>query len=78
MGIDDAEFTTGEGVGRIHLFNGSDHVTGGANDVATKSFDATLNGGAPLLPATGLWGTKEALSKYDIVILSYAVGADAA
>jgi hypothetical protein len=70
MGIDDAEFTTGEGAGRIHLFNGSDHVTGGANDVATKSFDATLNGGAPLLPATGLWGTKEALSKYDIVILS--------
>ncbi|HWA74293.1 MAG TPA: carboxypeptidase regulatory-like domain-containing protein [Polyangiaceae bacterium] len=70
MGIDDAEFTPGSGDGRIHLYNGSDHVTGGAMDVATKTFDATLNGGAAMLPATGLWGTTESLSKYDIVILS--------
>jgi hypothetical protein len=70
MGLDDAEFTTGMGEGRIHLFNGSDHVTNGAMDVATKSFDPALNGGAALLPATGLWATKEALSKYDIVIMS--------
>lgn len=70
MGIDDAEFTPGAGDGRIHLYSGTDHVTGQAMDIATKTFDPALNGGAAMLPATGLWGTKEALSKYDIVILS--------
>jgi hypothetical protein len=70
MGIDDSEFSTSAGAGRIHLFAGADHVTGGANDVATKAFDPSLNGGAAFPPATDLWASVDALKKYDIVILS--------
>ena len=70
MGIDDSEFTTNAGTGRIHLFAGTDNTDGGANDVATKAFDATLNAGATLPPATELWANVDALKKYDIVILS--------
>lgn len=70
MGLDDSVFSTNAGGGRIHLFAGADHVTGQANDVATKAFAPTLNGGAALPPATELWSTADALKKYDIVILS--------
>jgi hypothetical protein len=70
MGIDDSEFSTLGGEGRVHLFAGGD--TGGINNeaVSTKAFAATLNAGAALAPATDLWATKEALTPYDIVLLS--------
>lgn len=70
MGLDDSEFSTNAGTGRIHLFAGADHVQGQANDIATKAFAPELNGGAALPPATDLWGTVDALKAYDIVILS--------
>jgi hypothetical protein len=84
LGIDDSEFTTAGGTGRIHLFSGSDLQGGGFGGgppgqqdagaqqgfVATKAFTDTLNGGASFTQATDLWGTVDALSKYDIVILS--------
>jgi len=68
MGIDDAEFTTSAGDGRIHLFAGAN--CGGE---ATNAFTDTLNGGAALPAAPVLWGDDDAdgiLSNYDIVILS--------
>lgn len=70
MGLDDSEFSTSAGTGRIHLFAGTDNTQGGANDIASKAFAPELNGGAALPPATDLWATADALKPYDIVILS--------
>ncbi|HEX2677002.1 MAG TPA: carboxypeptidase regulatory-like domain-containing protein, partial [Polyangiales bacterium] len=66
LGIDDAEFTTDKGTGRIHLYSGHDNGT----DTATAAFDASLNKGATLTRSTALWNTVTALKKYDLVILS--------
>ena len=69
LGIDDAEFTSAGGDGRIHLFTG--HHGGGRNpDLPVSQFDASLNAGAMLSSADALWGTVDSLMKYDIVILS--------
>ena len=38
--------------------------------ISTKAFDATLNGGAMMTPATTVWGDVDHLKKYDLVILS--------
>jgi hypothetical protein len=66
MGIDDAEFSTEAGTGRIHLYSGHDN-----NDsIATKRFADSLNGGATLTRSTQLWSDVAALKKYDIVIFS--------
>jgi len=70
LGIDDSEFSTSGGTGRIHLFAGTDHVDNQANDVATKAFAPTVNAGAALAPATELWASVDSLKQYDIVILS--------
>jgi hypothetical protein len=84
MGIDDAEFTTEAGDGRINLYAGSDLPAmggfgmgmgmgtgmGAVNTHATKAFAPTLNAGAKLSAATSLWDTLNELSRYDIVILS--------
>jgi len=73
MGLDDAEFTTDAGQGRIHLFSGGDLMGGGMMGMttpATKAFAPTLNAGVPLTRATSLWNSVESLSRYDIVILS--------
>jgi hypothetical protein len=70
MGLDDSEFSTNAGTGRIHLFAGADHVQGGSDDIATKAFAPELNGGATLPPATDLWASTDSLKPYDIVILS--------
>ena len=66
MGIDDAEFTTEAGTGRIHLYSGLDNGI----DIATKKFTAGLNAGAAFTRATTVWGDVDHLKKYDIVILS--------
>lgn len=70
LGIDDSEFSTSGGAGRIHLFAGTDHIEGQANDIATKAFAPTLNAGAALTPATDMWANVDSLKQYDIVILS--------
>jgi hypothetical protein len=73
MGLDDAEFTTDTGDGRIHLYAGTDNGGGGGmrnNNKATRTFDPTLNAGATFTPATTLWADTTSLSRYDIVILS--------
>src|SRR5260221_3451603 len=71
LGIDDAEFTTAAGDGRIHLYAG-DHEMMTRNNPTPRlpvmNFDATHNAGAALTPATDLWTTSDSLMKYDIVI----------
>jgi hypothetical protein len=66
LGIDDAEFTTSAGDGRIHLFTATDN----GGDLSVKAFDASLNGGAALPHSMQLWQDLATLKKYDIVILS--------
>lgn len=65
LGIDPAEFTDATGAGRIHLFEGHHNN----NRLPVQAFDA-MHGGATITPADDLWSTKDALMKYDIVILS--------
>lgn len=61
IGLDDAEFTTDEGAGRVHLY---------AGEGGTDQFTASLNGGANLADATTLWDTVASLSRYQIVFFS--------
>ena len=60
VGIDDSEFTTAGGSGRVHLYAGS----GG-----TDQFDAALGGGA-FANATTLWSDSATLATYDVTFLS--------
>lgn len=66
LGLDDAEYSTPEGTGRIHLFTATDN----GGDLSVKAFDATLNGGAALPHSVALWRDLPTLKQYDIVILS--------
>jgi len=59
-GIEDAEFSTSSGAGRLHLFAGAG---GGATQ-----FDAA-HGGATFADATTLWSTLPTLSAYDQVMV---------
>lgn len=67
LGIDDSEFTTEAGEGRIHLYTATDTTVG---DLSVKAFAPTLNGGAALPHGQALWQDRPTLMKYDIVILS--------
>jgi len=62
MGIEDAEFTTDTGDGRVHLYAGTDS----GMSIATKSFDS----GTAFTHSDNLWSGLDALRRYDIVILS--------
>jgi hypothetical protein len=61
IGLDDAEFTSSDGDGRVHLYAGTD----GAN-----KFASTLNGGADFADAQPFWSSLDNLKKYDVVFLS--------
>jgi hypothetical protein len=67
IGIDDSEFTTPTGPGRVNLYGGR----GGAFlSPATTAYAPALNGGAAFPAATGFWGDPANLNKYDMVVLS--------
>lgn len=66
LGIDDIEFTSGTGEGRIHLYRGIEDTDMDAAD----TFSATLNDGASFLAADELWASPATLTKYDLVVLS--------
>ena len=70
FGIDDAEFTTVAGNGRVHLFTGHYAATGPTAVSPITQFAPNLNGGATLPSSNTLWGNVESLKKYDLVILS--------
>lgn len=62
IGIDDAEFTTEAGDGRVNLFAGD----GGGNRYTTN-----LNGGAAFSEASAsLWDQTASLMKYDLVLMA--------
>lgn len=66
LGLDDSEFSTESGDGRVNLYAGANGV---------NKFAPGLNGGASFtaavqLPGTSWWDRFENLSKYDILMLS--------
>lgn len=68
LGLDDTEFTTDSGNGRVHLF------TGGSTTVSMSQgstrFWSGLNGGQSFSPANPWWDRLDNLTKYDTLILS--------
>jgi hypothetical protein len=62
IGLDDSEFGGAGSDARVHLYAGGST----APDTATSAFAA----GGAFAPATDLWGSVDALKKYDIVMLS--------
>jgi hypothetical protein len=74
MGIDDAEFTTETGTGRIHLYKGGDQPRNGGgaanNPTSARAFAPNLNAGATFTPATTVWADVDHLKAYDLIILS--------
>lgn len=59
IGLDDSEFTTSSGTGRVHLYAGN----------GTAQFNATLGSGS-FANATTLWDTTAHLMPYDVTFLS--------
>jgi hypothetical protein len=70
LGIDDAEFTTADGDGRVHLFAGHYNAIGPTAVEPVTKFAPDLNGGATFPSADTLWSDVESLKKYDLVLLS--------
>jgi hypothetical protein len=64
IGVDDAEFTSNSGSGRVHLYTGVGAAT-------------TLGSGAPLGASTTLWQSSATLGAYDAVLLSCEAGINA-
>jgi hypothetical protein len=70
IGIDDAEFATAGGGGRVHLYAGSGVPGEVPPLVAASGFAQSLNGGAAFADAQTLWGTSSSLDAYDIVLMA--------
>jgi hypothetical protein len=66
IGIDDAEFTTDSGSGRVHMYYGGDLSGPTGAGVGTNSFSA----GGQFSSAGTLWGSVPKMSTYDILLLS--------
>jgi hypothetical protein len=64
IGIDDHEFTTSTGSGRVHMFVGCN-----GSGLPANQFTPAL-GGATFPDASTLWGDPVALMKYDLLVLS--------
>jgi len=63
VGIEDAEFTTNAGTGRVHFYAGL------GNGPVTTKFDAA-HGGQDFGAAKNFWAAADNLKKYDIVLFS--------
>jgi hypothetical protein len=65
IGIDDTEFTTDTGTGRVHMYVGCD----GGNGYGASELTPEL-GGTTFPDAITLWGDAEKLGDYDMLVLS--------
>jgi hypothetical protein len=65
IGIDDREFTTDAGAGRVHMFVGCD----GGKGFGANRFTPAL-GGAMFADASALWSDPAKLMNYDMLVLS--------
>lgn len=71
IGLDDSEFSTEGGSGRVHLYTGGGYTDadGGVHDAAS-SFASTLNSGEAFADATTLWDNATSLEGYDLFLLA--------
>jgi hypothetical protein len=78
IGIEDGEFTTAGGGGRIHLYKGGGYTKpdGGVVEAGAK-FAPTLNDGGDYAAAPPFWGDIDKLKQYDVVLLACEGAADA-
>jgi hypothetical protein len=70
IGIDDSEFSTAGGSGRVHLYAGYGVQGASPPLVATASFASSLNGGVAFATAPTLWDSAASLEAYDIVLMA--------
>ena len=71
VGLEDSEFSTAGGKGRVHLYAGSGYTPAGMPEQkAASAFAATLNGGAAFADATAFWSDTAKLKAYDLVLLA--------
>ena len=74
VGLDDSEFGTAGGAGRVHLYAGGGVTvtTGDASvsQLGSSVFEPSLNGGAAFAQATSLWGDSATLEQYDLVLMA--------
>jgi hypothetical protein len=70
IGIDDSEFATAGGAGRVHLYAGSGVPGEVPPLVAASAFAPSLNGGVAFADAQSLWDTSSSLDAYDIVLMA--------
>lgn len=68
IGLDDSEFSTAGGPGRVHLYSDFG-ATQGAEGRGVGQFDAA-HGGQQFADSTSLWNTEASLANYDITVLS--------
>jgi hypothetical protein len=69
IGLDDSEFSSKGGLGRVHLYGGYGYDDGVAH-VATNRFAPALNGGAPFADAMSFYGDASELARYDVLLLA--------
>jgi hypothetical protein len=67
IGIDDSEFTTDQGTGRVHMYYGGDLTGPTGAGVGTNSFSAPAQ---PFSSAGTLWSSVPKMEGYDIMLLS--------
>ena len=65
VGLEDGEFSTGTGAGRVHFYSGS----GISGNSPTTKFD-NAHGGQSFSGAQAMWSSVDNLKKYDMVLLS--------
>ncbi|MGH7270007.1 MAG: carboxypeptidase regulatory-like domain-containing protein, partial [Polyangiaceae bacterium] len=70
IGIEDSEFTTAGGSGRVHLYAGSGVPTQVPPIVPATRFAPSLNGGAAFADAQALWSSVTNLQAYDLLLLA--------
>ncbi len=70
VGIEDTEFSTAGGTGRVHLYAGGGVSNATPPLVAASAFAPSLNGGAAFADAQTLWGSATTLQAYDILLMA--------
>ncbi len=70
IGIDDAEFMTAGGAGRVHLYAGSGVPNAQPPLVAAAQFAPSLNGGAAFAGSQAMWSDPSKLAAYDLLLLA--------
>jgi hypothetical protein len=79
VGVEEGEFTTDKGPGRVHLFAGGVPTLNGqgvATNLGSSTFaNAAIAGGTTMTPVNPWWDSFDNLAKYDIILHSCEGGA---